>query len=91
MSHVTLRLNAVWHDATGAVVVEMKVEKPRSDGEWAKAERAVGLISIAGTLTPEKRAELARIGIDDCFTPFRFGTGIMEPLPWLVGIDQDWA
>jgi hypothetical protein len=81
----------------GRWVAEMKVQKPRSDGEWAKAAaRAVGLISIAaimeskkGTLTPEKRAELARIGIDDCFTPFRFGNDIMEPLPWRAGVDQD--
>jgi hypothetical protein len=75
------------------------LNRKMAPGDWVKAAaNAIALISITGlmeskkgTLTHEKRTELIRIGIDDCFGPMHFGPDVMDPLPWLENQDLEWT
>jgi hypothetical protein len=72
-------------------VAEIKKAPPATTGGWRAAARtAIALISItgimaslAGSLTPELREELERVGIDDMYTPVNVGADVLDYLPWL--------
>jgi hypothetical protein len=70
---------------------KLETHRPSSNGEWNQAAaKAISMLSITAimeemtqTLSPNRRNELRRIGIEDCYTPIQVGLDVMEQLPWL--------
>lgn len=64
--------------------------------EWRQfAKEGIMLLGLAaltlgrvGKLTPEKAAELAEIGVDDCFTSVNWPESLHPHLPWLKESDM---
>jgi hypothetical protein len=71
-------------------VAQLNAHPPKNSGEWRTVARsAVAMISITaimeslgGHWTPELRAELEKVGIDDMFTSVTLADDVLEYLPW---------
>jgi hypothetical protein len=79
-------------------VQELKSHRPESEGQCAAAaKKAIAMLSVTvmmeskkGTLTEERRKEMLRVGIDDCYTSLSFGKDVLPPLPWVADEDLEW-